>query len=324
MKAATVTRYGPPDVVRVGEAPKPTPAEGELLVRVHATTVNRSDCGELRPGPMRIFFGFLRPRRSIFGMDFAGVVEATGAGVTEFKPGDRVFGLCPPLRNGPHADYFCMPARGAVALMPGGARFEDAVVCEGAYYAEAGLRKFGIGPESKVLIYGASGAIGSAALQLAKSRGADVTAVAATQHMALLKSLGADRAIDYTAQDFTQLPDRFDYVFDAVGKTSFFRCRRLLKPSGTFASTDVGPWGQNLFLLLWAAITGSRRFAIPLQPRGRGPAFVQSLKRLMEAGKYRAVIDRHYPLDAIADAYRFVATGKKVGIVVIDVVAPAG
>lgn len=320
MKAAITTRYGPPDVVRVGEAAKPTPAPGELLVRVHATTVNRSDWGELRPGPMRIFFGLVRPRRAIFGMDFAGVVEATGPDVTSFKPGDRVFGMCPPLRNGPHAEYFCMPESGAVALLPAAANFEDAVVCEGAYYAEAGLKKFGVGPGSKVLIYGASGAIGSAALQLAKSYGADVTAVAAAPHMALLRSLGADRAIDYTAEDFTKLPDRFDYVFDAVGKTSFFRCRRLLKPGGTFASTDLGPWGQNLLLLLWAAITGTTRFAIPLQPRGRGHAFVQDIKRLIEAGQYRAVIDRRYPLDAISDAYRYVATGRKVGIVVIKVV----
>lgn len=322
MKAAIVTRYGSPEVVRVGEAPKPAPKAGELLVRVHATTVNRSDCGELRPGPMRVFYGLFGPRRRIFGMDFAGVVEAIGAGVASFKPGDRVFGLCSVARNGAHAEYVCMPAAGPVALMPEKARFEDAVVCEGAYYADAGLRKFGIGSPSKVLIYGASGAIGVAAVQLAKARGADVTAVVATRHLDMVRSIGADRAIDYTAEDFTQIAERFDYILDAVGKTRVSRCLRLLKPDGVFASTDLGPGGELAPRLLWGVVTGSRKITVPLQKRGNGPAFVAYLKELMETGKFRAVIDRRYPLDAIAEAYRYVATGQKTGIVVIDV-APA-
>jgi NADPH:quinone reductase-like Zn-dependent oxidoreductase len=319
MKAAVVTRYGSPDVVKVCEAPKPIPAPGEVLIRVHATTVNRTDYGELRPFIGRIAYGLRRPRRTIFGMDFAGEVEATGAGVASFQPGDRVFGMCPPLRNGAHAEYVSVPESGAIATMPETTPFEEAVVCEGAYYADAGLKQFRVGPAHKVLVYGASGAIGTAAVQLAKSYGAEVTAVVATPHLDLLKSIGADRAIDYTAEDFTRIGERFDYILDAVGKESFFRCRRLLKPDGVFAATDVGPWWQNMPLWLWSSIMRKNRVVIPLPPRGSGHAFVEFLKGRMQAGQFRAVIDRRYPLDAIADAYRYVATGQKVGIVVIHV-----
>lgn len=319
MKAAIVTRYGSPDVVMVREAPKPTAAPDEVLIRVHATTVNRTDCGKLRPGIFRLFYGLRRPRHNIFGMDFAGEVEAKGASVLSFKPGDRVFGMCPTRGNGAQAEYVCVPEHGPIAAMPEKTRFEQAVVCEGAFYADAGLKKFAVGPGRRVLIYGASGAIGSAAVQLAKSYGAEVTAVVATRHIDIVKSIGADRAIDYTAEDFTKIGERFDYILDAVGKTSFFRCRRLLKPDGVFAATDVGPWWQNLPLTLWSSITGNNRVVVPLQPRGSGHAFVEFLKGRIQAGQFRAVIDRTYSLDAIADAYRYVATGQKVGIVVIKV-----
>src|SRR5437016_3381124 len=222
MKAAVITRYGSPDVVKIREVPKPAPGPGEVLVRVHATTVNRTDSGQLRPHPTvkpkllaalftRLMFGLLRPRRTIFGMDFAGEVEAVGAGVTSFEPGDRVFGMCPSRRNGAHAEYVCVPEQGAIATMPASRRFEEAVVCEGAFYANTGLRRFHVGPGHRILIYGASGAIGTAALQLAKSYCAEITAVVATRHLALATSLGADRVIDYTAQDFTRIGERFDF-----------------------------------------------------------------------------------------------------------------
>lgn len=322
MKAAIITRYGSPDVVKVVEASKPAPAAGEVLVRVHATTVNRTDCGELRPRLIgRLLFGLRRPRRTIFGMDFAGVIEAVGVEVKSLKPGDRVFGMCPSRNNGAHAEYVCIPESGPIATMPASSRFDEAVVCEGAFYANSGLRRFHIGVGHKILIYGASGAIGSAAVQLAKAYGAEVTAVVATRQLELVKSLGADRAIDYTAEDFSRIGERFDFIFEAVGKASFFRCRRLLKPEGTFMATDVGPWGQYLPLMIWSAIAKNNRVLVPLPPRGSGHAFVEFLKTRMEAGQFRAVIDRRYPLDAIADAYRYVETGQKVGIVVIDVAA---
>jgi NADPH:quinone reductase-like Zn-dependent oxidoreductase len=205
--------------------------------------------------------------------------------------------------------------------MPANTRFDEAVVCEGAFYANSGLKKFNIGPGHKILVYGASGAIGSAAVQLAKARGAEVTAVVATRNLELVKSLGADRAIDYTAEDFSRIDATFDFVFEAVGKTSFLRYRKLLKPGGTFMATDIGPWGQYLPLMLWSAIAKNNRVLVPLPPRGSGQAFVEFLGARMEAGQFRAVIDRRYPFDAVADAYRYVETGQKVGIVVINVAA---
>jgi NADPH:quinone reductase-like Zn-dependent oxidoreductase len=320
MKAAVITRYGSPDVVTVREAPRPTPEAGELLIRVHAASVNRTDCGELRAHPifMRLFTGLHRPRRTIFGLDFAGEVEAVGSANASFKPGDRVFGMCPSRNNGAQAEYVCVPER-VVATMPAGAKFRETVVCEGAFYAHAVLSKIGLKGGDKLLIYGGSGAIGTAMIQLAKSSGAAVTAVVATRHLELVKSLGADRAVDYTAGDFTRIGETFDFVVDAVGKTTFFRCRKLLKPGGVFAATDLGPWGQNLALAIWSSVTRSHRVFIATP--GRIGGFVGYLKDRIEAGQFRAVIDRKYPLAAIADAYRYVETGQKVGIVVIDVVA---
>jgi NADPH:quinone reductase-like Zn-dependent oxidoreductase len=320
MKAAVITRYGSPDVIKILDVPKPTPAAGEVLIRVHAATVNRTDCGELRAHPffMRFFSGLRRPRRTIFGLDFAGEIEAMGAGALRFKPGDRVFGMCPSRSNGAQAEYVSVPER-VVAAMPAAARFDEAVVCEGAFYANAVLKRIDLKPGHKMLIYGASGAIGTALMQLAKSSGAAVTAVVATRHLELVKSLGADRAIDYTAEDFTLIGQTFDFVVDSVGKTSYFRCRKLLKPDGTFATTDLGPWGQNLLLLIWSWITRSNRIVLPVPGRING--FVGYLKSRMEAGQFRAIIDRRYDLAAIADAYRYVETGQKVGIVVISVAA---
>lgn len=318
MRAVVNTRYGPPDVLEIRQVPKPEPKAGDVLIKVHATTVSRTDCGMLRARPFiaRFFMGLRRPKRTILGMDFAGTVEAVGARVTSFRPGERVFGMSPEY-YGAHAEYLCVPGKGAIAVMPAGLNFDEAVVCEGAWYADSSLKTLGLKPGHKILIYGASGAIGTAAVQLAKFYGAEVTAVVATRHLDLVKSLGADRAVDYTAEDFTQMSETFDFVFDAVGKTTFFRCRRLLKPGGTFAASDVGPWWQNVLLAIWSSITRSNRVAFPL-PRN-SEAFVTFLRERLEAGDFRGVIDRKYPLEAIADAYRYVETGQKVGIVVINV-----
>ena len=318
MKAAVITRYGSPDVIKILDVPKPTPAADEVLVRVHAATVTRTDCGLLRAHPffMRFFTGPLRPSRTILGLDFAGEVEAVGAKTLAFKPGDRVFGMCPSRSNGAQAEYVCVPER-MVAAMPAHARFDQAVVCEGAFYANTVLEKIDLKPGHTILIYGASGAIGTALVQLAKCAGAAVTAVVATPHLELAKSLGADRAVDYTAEDFTRIGETFDFVVDAVGKTTFFQCRRLLRPDGTFAVTDLGPWGQNLMLAMWSSITRSNRVVMPAPRRING--FLGFLKGRLETGQFRAIIDRTYDLAAIADAYRYVETGQKVGIVVINV-----
>ena len=318
MRAAIVTRYGSPDVITIGDAPRPTPAAGEVLIRVHATSVSRTDCGELRAHPvfMRLFTGLRWPRRSIFGLDVAGTVEAIGAGVVSLRPGDRVFGMCPSRRNGAHADYVCVP-EATVATIPAGARFDEVVVCEGAFYADAVLKQVALEAGDEILIYGASGAIGTAMVQLAKAAGAVVTAVVATRHLDLVRSLGADHAVDYTAEDFTRIGGTFDVVVDAVGRTSFFRCRQLLKPNGMFAATDLGAWAQNLALMMGSTITRRNRVVIAAPTRIGG--FVDRLKGLMEAGQFRAIVDRTYPLAEIADAYRYVEAGRKVGVVVIDV-----
>jgi NADPH:quinone reductase-like Zn-dependent oxidoreductase len=201
--------------------------------------------------------------------------------------------------------------------MPAGVTFEQAVVGEGAFYAHASLMQLGLERGQRILIYGASGAIGTAAVQLARLLGAEVTAVVATRHVDLARSLGAARVIDYTAEDFTQIGETFDCVLDAVGKASYLRCRRLLKPGGMFAATDAGPGGQTLLFAVWSFITGSKRVRTVL-PR-RVERFVEYLKERMEAGEFRAVIDRRYPLEAIADAYRYVEQGQKTGIVVVNV-----
>jgi NADPH:quinone reductase-like Zn-dependent oxidoreductase len=324
MKAATIARYGLRGVIEVRDFPAPLPQAGEVLVRVHAATVNRTDCGELRfPALIRLMNGALRSRRTILGMDFAGTIEAVGAAASLFKPGDHVFGMCPSRNDGTQAEYFCMPETGPIAHLPSNLRFDQAVICEGAFYANPAIEHFALKPGHKILIYGASGAIGTAALQLAKDRGAEVTAVVAGRHLDLARSLGADVAIDYTSDAFDQLGRHFDFVMDAVGKLDIRRWRRWLKPGGVFSTTDLGPWSQNLWFLLWSKVTGSGRVVVPLAKRGSGQAFVNHLKDKIEAGRYIPVIDRRYPLAAIADAYRYVQSGEKAGVVVIEVVADA-
>jgi len=318
MKAAVSTRYGSPDVLVVREVEKPQPKPNEILIRVHATTVNRTDVGMLRPHPFfaRLFIGLLKPKRTVLGLDFAGVIETVGENATMFRPGERVFGMSPDL-FGAHAYYLCLPETAPIAVMPEGLAYEEAVVCEGAWYADTYLKRFAVTPGQSILIYGASGAIGIAAVQLAKSYGANVTAVAATRHLDRIQSLGADRVIDYTVQDFTQIDETFDFVLDAVGKSSYFKCRRLLKPDGVFAATDLGPWGQNVWLALWSSISGRKRVVFPMPKSGK--AVVEFVRQRLEAGDLRAVIDRTYPLADIADAYRYVETEQKTGIVAISV-----
>lgn len=319
MKAVVNLRYGSPDVLDVREMPTPKPRTDEVLVKVHATTVGRTETCALRAHPffMRLSTGLLRPKSPILGLDFAGTVEATGEAVTKFSPGDRVFGLTPD-GFGAHAEYVCLPENCAISVMPYETRFDETVVCEGAWYADTILRAFDLSPGHKILIYGASGAIGTSAVQLAKSYGAEVTAVASTPHLELAKRLGADRVIDYTAEDFTKINVTFDFVLDAVGTTSFFRCRRLLEPDGVFSATDLGPGWQNIFLSTWSSLTGSGRVVFPMPHSSQ--VLVENMKSRIEAGVFHAVIDRRYPMQDIAEAYRYVETKQKVGIVVIEVV----
>jgi len=316
MKAIVFNRYGPPETLSLREVPVPRPAAGEIRVRVIATTVNRTDTATLRAHPFfaRAMTGLLRPKMQMLGMDFAGIVDELGDDVITYQPGDRVFGLLPDT-FGAHAEYLCIPADAAVARIPDGLAFNEAVVGEGAWYASSTVGLLSAG--QTCLVYGASGAIGTAAVQLAKAQGAKVTAVVGTRHLDLASRLGADRIINYEDEDFTAIGEVFDLVFDAVGKTSWFACRRLLNQNGTFAATDLGPFWSNILLSIWFSITRSRRVRIPYPEDA--PGFVRHLANLMAEGRFRGVFDRSYPLENIVEAFRYVETGQKTGIVVIDV-----
>jgi NADPH:quinone reductase-like Zn-dependent oxidoreductase len=319
MKAAVHRSYGPPEVVRIVEVDKPTAKPNELLVRVHASTVNRTDCGfrAARPFIVRFFTGLIRPRVTILGTEFAGEVEAVGTGVTSFEVGDRVFGYIEG-RPGAHAEYLTVPEDGWVATMPAGSTFEEAAPgTEGSHYALAFIRKARIRSGHDVLVNGATGAIGSAAVQLIKSLGAHVTAVCATEHVELVRELGADRVIDYTVEEFTKDRKRYDVVLDAVGKSTFGRCKRLLKPGGIYLSSDLGPLSQNPILALITPLVGGRKVMFPI-PRN-DPETVRYLRDLMVSGAFKPVIDRRYPLDRIVEAYEYVESGQKIGNVVITV-----
>jgi NADPH:quinone reductase-like Zn-dependent oxidoreductase len=313
------TRYGPPEVVRLEEVAKPEPAPGELLIKVHATTVNRTDCGVRQSDPfiVRLFTGLTKPRHTILGNEFAGEVEAVGQEVTSFTEGDPVFGLAAD-ESGAHAEYITLPESGPVAPKPDAITYEQAAAsCDGAMLALRALRKAGVERGQKILINGASGAIGSAAVQLAKNFGAEITAVCGTENVELVRSLGADRVIDYKREDFTKDGRRYDIVFDAVGKSSFRRCRRLLEPRGVFLFTDLGFLWHAPVLVLLTRFVGRRRVLIPIaRPNQQDVRF---LKDLIEEGAFAPVIDRAYPLEEIVDAYRYVETGQKVGNVVITV-----
>jgi len=321
MKAAVHTSYGHPDVVRVLDVDKPTIKGDEVLVKVHATTVNRTDCAfrAAKPFFIRFLTGLIRPRVTVLGGEFAGVVEAVGSRVTSFKVGDRVFGYSEGSW-GAHAEYLSMPADGPLAAMPANVTFEEvAPSTEGSQYALSLIRAAKIQIGQNILVYGATGAIGTAAVQLLKRLGASVTAVCDTDHVELVRCLGADRVIDYTAEDFTKDARRYDVVLDAVGKSSFGRCKPLLKPRGIYLSSDLGPLAQNLVLALTTPLLGGKKVMFPI-PKMNDPQTVRSLAELMEAGAFRPVIDRRYPLGQIVEAYRYVETGQKIGNVVIVVV----
>jgi len=330
MKAAVSRRYGPPKVVHTEEVDTPIPGDNELLVGIRATTVNRTDCGYRsgKPFMIRFFGGWRRPKTLVWGSEFAGVVAAVGPAVTRFRVGDRVCGYCEGT-FGAHAEYMAIRETRLVVPIPEGRSFEQAAPStEGSHYALSFFRKVGLGPGSDLLVYGATGAIGSAAVQIAKDLGARVTAVCGTKHLALVKGLGADRVVDYQTEDFTKDQQKYDLVLDAVGKSSFFRCRRLLKPKGVYSATDR-PWAYKHFLFIPVLIGWLAQVAITHLFRGRRVVFVvphkdpegiKYLKGLIESGKFKPVLDEHrYTLDQIVEAYRFVETGQKIGNVVITV-----
>jgi NADPH:quinone reductase-like Zn-dependent oxidoreductase len=319
MRCVVYDRYGPPDVLRLEDRAAPVPGDDDLLVRVRATTVNRTDCAfrAAKPAVNRPFSGLLRPRRSILGTEFAGEVERVGAAVTGFAPGDRVFGVNA-THFGAHAEFLRVAQTAPVATMPAGVSFEQAAaVCDGAIIAMSCLRTARLQAGQRILVYGASGSIGTAAVQLAKDAGAEVTAVCDTRRVDTLRSLGADTVLDYTREDFAAGGAIYDVVFDAVGKTTFRRCRPIIKLGGVMIETDLGARWQNIWLAALTWRLASRRVVMPI-PRYT-QANVLALKHLVAAGRYRAVIDRTYPLEQVIEATRYVETEQKTGNVVLTI-----
>jgi len=323
MRAVVYEKYGPPEVLRIDDVERPVPKDDEVLVRTHATTVTRADCAtraaNRRSGLAaatfsRLAFGVLRPRQRILGSEFAGEVVAIGGTVRSFAVGDCVFGTSG-LRFGAHAEFICLREDAALAHMPAGVSFEQAVaICDGGLNALTSLRRVGLREGQRILVYGASGSIGTAAVQLAKVLDADVTAACSTRKVQAVRSLGADRVIDYRRNDFTRSGESYDVIFDAVGKQSFRRCRGSLRHGGTYIATD-GLF--NLVLSLVTSWADGRRVVFPL-PQVTN-ANVRYLGELVEAGRYRAVIDRVYPLADVVEATRYVETEHKTGNVVLAV-----
>ena len=326
MRAVVYDRYGPPDVLRLEDVELPTPRQDELLVKIRATAVTWADCAtreaNRRSGLLvtvisRLISGIRRPRQRILGSELAGEVEAVGAAVSEFAVGDEVFATTG-FRFGAHAEYTCIQENARIAHKPSGMSFEEAAtICDGGLNALWCLRLAGLREGKTILIYGASGAIGTAGVQLAKYFGANVTAVCSTKNLELVRSLGADRVIDYTQEDFTRNGQTYDVIFDAVGKHSFKRSSGSLKQGGSYIATDGL---RNLLLARWTSRIGDKKVIFSIPPRYTKQD-VLFLKELVEAGQFRAVIDRCYPLEAVVEAARYVETEQKTGNVVLTVSA---
>jgi len=325
MKAILHTKFGPPDELRLGEVEKPIPKDNEVLIKIHAATVTTSDCNirnlTFAPTwsmlPARLFaFGVFKPRNKMLGTDLAGEIEAVGKDVKRFKKGDQVFGTSEPAL-GTHAEYICVPEDGVLAMKPANMSYEEAAaVPNGGFTTLTYLRNMAnIQSGQKVLIFGASGMMGTFAVQIARYYGAEITGVCSTTNLEMVKSLGADKVIDYTKEDFTKSGQTYDVIFDAAAKSSFSRCKGSLKKNGIYLTTV--PTLVDYLQMLWTSMVGSKKV------KG-GVAEVSMdnlvfLKELIEAGKLKSVIDRSYPLEQTAEAFRYVETGHKKGNVVITV-----
>lgn len=319
MKAVVYSKYGPPEVARLMEVPKPIPKDNEVLVKVYSSTVNRTDAG-FRSAVYfisRFWSGLLRPKYQILGCEFAGVVEETGKDVKEFKEGDKVFGFNDKTFGG-HGEYLTIAEAGALTVMPANIGFDEAApLTEGAYYAWMGIRAAKIKSGQNVLVYGATGAIGSAAVQILKHFGATITAVCGTKNIELVKGLGANSVIDYQTQDFTQTTNRYDFILDAVGKSSFGQCKPLLTDKGIYISTELGKNAENILFALVTPLLGGKKLLFPIPAINKND--VLFLKELFQQGEYKPVIDRQYDLSQIVEAYKYVESGQKTGNVLLKV-----
>jgi len=320
VRAVVYDRYGPPEVLRLEEVERPVPGDDQVLIRIHASTVNRTDCGWRAAAPFitRAFLGLRRPKNTILGSELAGEVEAVGSAVEEFAVGDRVFGMS---YFGGHAQFSSERESAPIAEMPPGMTFEEgAAACDGAIIALCCLRKAQPLKGKSIVVYGASGAVGTAAVQLCRHFGAHVTAVCNTKNLELVSSLGADEVVDYMRQDFTKNGQTYDVIFDAVGKHSFRRCRRSLKADGCYLETDLGFMWHVPLLVLLTKLVGRRKVTLGIAKYTKDD--VVFIRELFEAGEYRPVIDRRYPLEDVVEATTYVETGEKTGNVVLTVTQP--
>ncbi len=319
MKAAIRTTYGDPSVLSVQNIEKPTPKDNELLVKVHASTVSRTDTGVLLGAPFvfRFFTGLLKPRYQTTGTDFAGRVENVGKNVTDFKVGDRVWGF---KDHGlpTHAEYMTVSTDEPLLKMPDDQDYQTMAACaEGAHYARNFINKVDLKAGQKAVVNGGTGGIGSALIQVLTHFGLQVTAVCGTPHLDLVKSLGANKVYDYWTEDFTKDTEQYDYVFDAVGKSAFGLCKPLLKPKGIYISSELGPNNENLYLPLTTLFSSGKKviFPMPLDIK----ASMVFINNLVEIGHFKPLIDRVYPLDDVAEAFKYVLTGQKIGNVIISI-----
>ncbi len=318
MKAAVRSKYGSADVLSIQEIETPTPKDNEVLIRVYASTANRSDCHVLtgRPFFMRLFTGLFKPRASIIGTDFAGQIEAVGSAAGSFKPGDKVMGFGGGFGCGSHAQYLMLTetkAKKISVTIPGNITYEQAAACqEGAFYAASYINYLKPAAGQKALVFGATGAIGTSYVQFLKYYGLYVTVVCGGENEELIRSLGADKVIDYKTADFTKDTEQYDYVFDAIGRSSFFKCKRLLKKKGMFIPSNGL---ENIFLAPITTLLGGKKVAF-IVPRYSNGTLV-FIKDLVEKGSFRPVIDRKYPLEKIGEAFTYVMTGQKIGNVII-------
>ena len=320
MKAAVYENYGPPEMLRIKDVEIPKPKDNEVLIRVFATTVNRTDCAMLRAKPfiMRFFTGLFKPKKQILGIDFAGSIESAGKDVKTLKTGDRVFGFDASGLSS-HAEFMTFPENQAIAIIPEGTSYEQAAASlEGVHYAYNFINKVPSLAGKRVLVNGATGAIGSAMVQLLKYFGANVTAVCNTKNIALIRSIGADEIVDYLNEDFTRISQTFHFVFDAVGKSTFGKCKPLLEKDGIYISSELGPMVQNPMLAIFTPVLGNKKVVFPIPTDCKRSVLL--IKKIIEEGKFKPVIDKIFPLQEIAEAYRYVETGEKTGNVVISLV----
>lgn len=318
MKASFRYNYGPIESIQVLDIPLPEPKADELRIKVMATTVNRTDIGVLtgKPYLMRAFAGFPKPRFPVTGTDFAGVVDKVGENVTQFKIGDRVWGFND-NGAGTHAEYFCYSSKNALLPIPDGIEYSQIVACsEAAHYAYNFLNKVKLEPGNHVLVNGGTGAIGSATIQLLKSRGITVTAVCHTINVERVKVLGADRVIALEKEDFTKEKIEYSCVFDAVGKSRFSLCKPILKPNGIYISSELGPNWENLTLSLTTPFFGNKKVVFPL-PMDILTS-MKTIQSLLLAGKFDPLVDQSFTLDQIREAFNYVASGKKIGNVILS------